>query len=106
MAEYSRTGYWLIDREAEEGKEPLKIEDERPEHNSGCTDLKFIPMYDDSTFPYVISRNKFKIDLIDLTEHRIHTFYEDQNSTTMTSKLQLRTTKHLEGHGIDIYYNC
>ena len=65
MAEYSRTGYWLVDLDAEEGKEPLKIEDERPEHNSGCTDLKFIPMYDDSTFPYVISRNKFKIDLID-----------------------------------------
>lgn len=72
VAEYSKTGYWLVDRNVED-LEPRKIEDGRAEHNSGCTNLQLIPMYDEVKFPYVVSRNKFKIDLIDLVDQRVST---------------------------------
>ena len=89
MAEYSKPGYWLIDRRDEEEKEPIKIEDERAEHNSGCTDLKVLPMYDEIKFPYVVSRNKFKIDLIDLVNNDIMSLCEESNTSSLTSKLQI-----------------
>ena len=38
VAEYSKTGYWLLDR-SEEELAPGKIEDLRTDHNSGCTGL-------------------------------------------------------------------
>ena len=87
MAEYSKPGYWLIDRREEEEKEPVKIEDERPEHNSGCTDLILLPQFEETKFPYVISRNKFKIDLIDLVDNYIMTLCEESNTSSLNSKM-------------------
>ena len=63
-------------------------------------------MYDETKFPYILSRNKYKIDLIDLEEKTVHTLQEDVNATLMSQKMVLSSTKSLAGHSIDIYYNC
>ena len=107
VAEYSRPGYWLIDRrQPEEDKPPVKIEDERAEHNSGCTDLQILPMYEETKFPYVVSRNKFKIDIIDLVDKYIFTLCEESNTSAMTQKMSIATSRQPTGHSIEIYFAC
>ena len=85
-AEYSKTGYWLLDRNEAEAA-PSKIEDTRTDHNAGCTDLQLMPLYDPKMFPYAISRTKFKVDLIDLEERRVLTLCSETNSSGMTRKM-------------------
>ena len=72
VAEYSKIGYWIVDRTDEEA-EMIKIEDTRTDYNSGCVNLIPIPLYDEKWYPYVISRTKFKIDLIDLQDRCVMT---------------------------------
>ena len=65
-----------------------------------------MPMYDEKRFPYVISRSKFKIELVDLADKNIITLCTDSNTSGLQSKMQMSTTKHLAGHSIEIYFNC
>ena len=103
VAEYSKPGYWLIDkRQPDEDKNPVKIEDERAEHNSGCTDLQMLPMFEETKFPYVVSRNKFKIDLIDLVDNYIFTLCEESNTSGMTQKMSISTTRQPASGGHSI----
>ena len=46
VAEFSQPGYYVIDRHEIGATQPLKIQDTRVDHNSGCTDLQLIPMFD------------------------------------------------------------
>lgn len=90
VAEYSKIGYWIVDRTDEEA-EMIKIEDTRTDYNSGCVNLIPIPLYDEKWYPYVISRTKFKIDLIDLQDRCVMTLCQDTNSTGMTPKMVVQT---------------
>ena len=90
VAEYSKTGYWLVDRN-EPDKDPEKVEDLRPEHNSGCTNLEMMPMYDPKWFPYVLSRTKFKLDLVDLVDKKVLTLSVEANTSAMTPKMVIQT---------------
>ena len=106
VAEYSKPGYWIVDRNAAEGSDPIKIEDTRTDFNSGCTNLQKIPMYEDTRLPYFISRNKFKVELIDIVDHAIYTLCEESNTSSLQPKMEITTTKHLAGHSIEVYFNC
>jgi len=86
VAEYSKTGYWVVDRN-NENAEIIKIEDTRTDYNSGCTNLELMPLYDQKWFPYVISRTKFKIDLVDLSDRCVVTLCQETNTSGMTPKL-------------------
>jgi hypothetical protein len=57
-----------------------KIEDTRKGHNSNCNDLRLAPMFDLKTFPYVIARNRFMVDLIDVKNQTIHTIADENNT--------------------------
>jgi len=70
----------VIDRHEIGTEQPLKIQDTRIDHNSGCTDLQLIPMFDQGSFPYVLSRNRFKIDLIDIKSWQIYTLCNERNT--------------------------
>ena len=105
VAEYSKPGYHLVDRSSEE-LDPGRIEDRRAEHNSGCTDLVLVPMYDPKWFPYAISRNKFKIDLIDLDEKRVYTICAESSTAALTPKMVVESTRQKDGHSIEIYFTC
>jgi hypothetical protein len=64
-----------------------KITDDRPDHNSGCTDLIQAPFFDLKTFPYVLVRNRFKVDLVDVKNFTIHTITSEMNTQNMYPKL-------------------
>jgi len=57
-------------------------------------------MFNLKTFPYLFTRNKFTIDLVDLASLRTETLYSAQNTTGMLSKLAIKTTDDT----IDIYF--
>ena len=63
-------------------------------------------MFEETKFPYVVSRNKFKIDIIDLVDNYIFTLCEESNTAAMTQKLSISTTTVTGGHSIEIYFNC
>ena len=109
IAEYSQPGYHTIDWEAfQENPEikPLKIRDARLEHISGCTNLIRIPLWDKIKFPYVISRNRYKVDLIDVKNGKIMPLFNETNTSNMYPKLVAETVKSdLNGHKILIYFN-
>jgi hypothetical protein len=96
-AEYSHAGFWLIDRQVLPTEEELKtnkpfglskLEDTREGHNSNCTDMRLVPMFDLKTFPYVIARSRFKVDLIDVKNETIHTIVNEMNTANMYNKLE------------------
>lgn len=52
-----------------------------------------MPLFDPKWFPYVISRSKFKIDLIDFEERRVYTLAQESNTTGLTPKLFMNTQR-------------
>ena len=86
MAEFSQPGYWIVDR-GTQGNAQEKIVDERPDHNSGCTDLVLSPNFNLKEFPYVFVRNRFKVDLVDVRNFTIHTITSEMNTQNMYPKL-------------------
>ena len=109
VAEYSQPGYHLVDRSdtnADSAKQPFKILDKRNEHISGCTNLVKIPLWDKEKFPYVLSRNRYKIDLIDVKNRAILSLFNEMNTSNMYPKLVAETTQsEMGGHKILIYFN-
>lgn len=63
-----------------------------------------MPLFDPKLFPFLISRSKFKIDLVDIEEHRIYTLCAESNTTGLTPKLVVNTQRKEGGHCIDIYF--
>ena len=46
-----------------------------------------LPYYDQTSFPYLLSRNKFKIELIDTKNKRVETLVNCSNQSGISSKL-------------------
>ena len=109
IAEYSKPGYYILDRQAskEDPKyEPTKLLDRRTEHNNGCTNLVKFPLYDPNKMPYILSRNRYKIDLIDVKNLSIYPILSDTNTSSMTQKMVADTAKsEILGHKVMIYFN-
>ena len=63
------------------------IKDGREEHISGCTDMVVPEMFHLQTFPYIFTRNKFKVELIDIKNQTIHQLASELNTTNMYTKL-------------------
>ena len=59
-------------------------------------------MFNLKTFPYLVTRNKFTIDLVDLASLRTETLYSAQNTTGTLSKLAIKTTDDT----LDIYFTA
>lgn len=104
VAEYSKTGYWLVDRN-EPDLDPGIVEDLRQDHNSGCTNLELVPMYDPKWFPYAISRTKFKVDIIDMVDKRVFTLLAESNTSGMTPKMVIQTKKMEGGNALCVNFN-
>ena len=106
VAEYSKPGYWLIDV-TEQSNTPIKINDHRAEHNSGCTDLQFVPgMYQEKKFPYVVARCKFGIDLVDIDEKLVYSLCKESSTSSLGPKMAILTSKQANGHSIKLYFNA
>ena len=69
MAHYAEPGYQIIDRKT--SKIQLIPDWRSLDHNSGCTNIVTPPLFSIHSFPYLISRNRFKLDLIDLRNLRV-----------------------------------
>ena len=67
-----------------------------------------ISLFDENRFPYIIARNRFKIDLIDLSTMKIHSLGSEMNTSNLNPKLRVATVldKKTSAHRIDIYYNA
>ena len=69
-------GIYMIDRsDAEQGIILIKGE------STGCTDLAKAPLFHEDTFPYLIARAKFKIQLVDVKSLCIFCIREDMNTS-------------------------
>lgn len=67
---------------------PKKIED--PRYNSHTTDLKALFPDCFSDFPYIVSRNKNSINLIDLRNKHIQPLIEIKNQDLFCEKMSVR----------------
>ena len=57
-------------------------------------------------FPYVFSRNRYKIDLIDVKNGNIFTLYNDTNTANMCQKLVVEAVDSgTDTQKIVIYFN-
>ena len=77
----------MVDRSPK--SKPQKIED--PRYNSHTTDLK--PLFPEQfiELPYIVTRNKNSINLIDLRNRHIQPLIEIKNSDLFCEKLNVRT---------------
>jgi hypothetical protein len=87
---WNQSGVFLVDRsQAASGKatKPIHIED--PKYNSHITDLK--PLFAGALrdFPYIVSRNKNAICLIDLRNNHIQPLIEIRNAELFCEKLAI-----------------
>ena len=82
---WNQPGLWLCERRP--GCKPEKIED--PRYNSHTTDIK--PLFPDqiADFPYVVSRNRNSINLVDLRNRHTQPLIEIRNSDLFCEKLCL-----------------
>jgi len=71
------------------------------EHNSGCTSIVKPPQFDINHFPYLIARNRFKVDLVDVKNMRVEGLASILNTPGMQSKLGIQISRD----SLDIYYN-
>ena len=70
------------------------------DHNSGCTNLIAPPCFSMRTFPYLIARNRFKVDLVDLRNLRVEGLAPLLNTLGLHSKLEVKMSRE----SLDIYF--
>jgi hypothetical protein len=58
-------------------------------------------MFNAETFPYLIARNRFKVDLIDIKNNRVEELASSLNSPGTQTKLAIHTSRE----SLDIYFN-
>lgn len=92
ISDYSNPGYWIV---CVKSNQITQIKDQRSSgHNSGCTSMQMLPGFNELTYPYIICRSKFHVELVDLTNKRIETLATHMNSSGMHSKLAISTLKN------------
>jgi len=82
VTDFNKPGYYMIDRREENVKkskrrEPTFIEDQKFIYGA-CTDLNPMPGFDMNTFPYLLTRTSFSINLFDLKRKQTHTLILDK----------------------------
>jgi len=82
---WNQPGVYLVDRKS--GLKAAKIDD--PRFNSHTTDIK--PLFPDqlSEFPYVVTRNRNAINLVDIRNRHTQPLIEIRNSDLFCEKLCL-----------------
>ena len=65
-------------------------------------------MFDQRRFPYIIARNRFKVELVDVRDMQIHTLGTEMNTSNMHSKLQVdcQLDREVGGQKLQIFYNA
>lgn len=84
---WNQSGVFVVDRTPK--SKPVKIED--PRYNTHTTDLK--PLFPDffAELPYIVTRNKNSISLIDLRNRHVQPLIEIKNSDLFCEKLNVRS---------------
>ena len=83
---WNQSGVFIVDRNPK--NKPQKIED--PRYNSHTTDLKPLFPENFSELPYIVTRNKNSINLVDLRNKHIQPLIEIKNSDLFCEKLNVR----------------
>ena len=84
---WNQSGVFVVDRVPK--SRPVKIED--PRYNTHTTDLKPLFSSQFSELPFVVTRNKNSISLVDLRNRTIQPLIEIKNAELFCEKLQVRT---------------
>jgi hypothetical protein len=76
-------------------------------HNSGCTDIEKVPMFDGLKMPYLLMRSRFSLDIVDTTGHRLYPLVFDQmNAQGLTRKMASRMISTGDGLALEVYMVC